>query len=786
MSANQTGNQASGRAKGQSQGKTNPTNQTGVIGKPMDRVDGRLKVTGGARYAAEYPMENIAHAVLVGSTVANGQIKSFDTSAAEKAPGVLAIVTHQNAPKLKPVLTQPSKEDANDPSAEEAAKRRLPLQDATVYHSRQYVAIVIANTLEQAQWAAGLLRINYDSQPPATDMNKERGKARAPKKVFEKPADSSRGDVQAGLAAAEVRVEETYNTPTENHNPMEPHATIAAWDGDKLTVYDATQYTYGVRYALATTFGIPEENVRVICKFTGGAFGCKGNVWTHVLLSAAAARVAQRPVKLVVTRQQMFSNTGHRSETEQRVTLGAKRDGHLTAIVHEGLTHTSTFDEYVEPFSKPTHMMYASDSLRASQLLVPLNVGTPTYMRAPGETSGMFALECAMDELAYKLKMDPIQLRLVNYADKDPDTGLPWSTKLLKESYAVGAELFGWSRRKPEPRSMRDGRDGRYLVGMGMATAVYPVNHFPSSARVRILQDGSAVAESSTHDLGTGTYTVLTQIAAETLGLPPERVQVVIGDTNLPKAFVSGGSSTVMTVGSSVQGASRAAIAKLIEMARADSRSPLHGAGVDQIVAKDGQLLLSGNPAKGESFRDLLSRAGVKEVEGSYDTQFDDKNKKYSSHAFGAHFAEVRVDPDFGEVRVSRFAGVFDIGRVMNMKTATSQMAGGIVMGIGMALMEETILDPNFGRIVNADLAEYHVPVNADVPAIDVRLLDNFDEHASPIGAKGAGEIGIVGAAAAVANAVYHATGIRVRNLPITPDKLLGIGGADARAASNR
>jgi xanthine dehydrogenase YagR molybdenum-binding subunit len=343
--------------------------------------------------------------------------------------------------------------------------------------------------------------------------------------------------------------------------------------------------------------------------------------------------------------------------------------------------------------------------------------------------------------------------------------------------------MFGWSRRKPEPRSMRD---GRYLVGMGMATAVYPVNHFPSSARVRILQDGSAVAESSTHDLGTGTYTVLTQIAAETLGLPPERVQVLIGDTNLPKAFVSGGSSTVMTVGSSVQGAARAAIAKLIEMARADNASPLYGISADQIVAKDGQIMLSGKPSKGESFRELLTRGGVKEVEGTYDTEFNDKNKTHSSHAFGAHFAEVRVDPDFGEVRVTRFAGVFDIGRVMNLKTATSQMAGGIVMGIGMALMEETVYDPNLGRVINADLGEYHVPVNADIPAIDVRLLDNFDEHASPIGAKGAGEIGIVGAAAAVANAVYHATGIRVRNLPITPDKLLGTGGADARVAFNR
>jgi xanthine dehydrogenase YagR molybdenum-binding subunit len=745
----------------------NTTNQNdGVVGRPLDRVDGRLKVTGAARFAAEWPLERMAHAVLLGSTVANGRVKSFDTSAAEKVPGVLHVMTHENAPRLKPVPTNPAEGDA--------AGRRVPLQSPEVYYAGQYIAMVIAETLEQAKRASELIRVTYDEQPPAAVMEKERGKAYVPKqKVAGKPADTLRGDVEAGLRAADVRVDEIYRTPTEHHNPMEPHATVAAWDGDRVTVYDATQYTYGVRHNVATSFGIPEENVRVVCKFTGGAFGCKGTVWSHVPLAAAAARQVQRPVKLVTTRQQMFANMGHRAETEQHVVLGARRDGRLTAIVHEGLSHNSTFDEFVEPFSKPTHMMYACDNFKASQRLVPLNVGTPSYMRAPGETPGMFALECALDELAYKLNLDPVQLRLVNHADTDPDTRLPWSTKLLKESYRVGAERFGWSRRKPQPASTRD---GRYLVGMGMATAVYPVNHFPSSARVRIRRDGSALAECSTHDLGTGTYTVLTQVASETLGLSPERVEVIIGDTNLPKAMVSGGSSTVMSVGTSVQGASRAAMAKLLDAARADRRSPLYGASADAVVARDGRLVLKGDPSKGESYGELFARAGVGEVEGSYDTQFDDKNKKFSSHSFGAQFAEVRVDRDFGEVRVTRLAGVFDIGRVMNRKTGESQMRGGIIMGLGMALMEETVMDPNFGIFVNRDLAEYHVPVHADVPPIDVVLLDNFDEHASPIGAKGAGEIGIVGAAAAVANAVYHATGVRVRELPITPDKLIGKG----------
>jgi xanthine dehydrogenase YagR molybdenum-binding subunit len=738
----------------------------GVVGQPINRVDGRMKVTGGARYAVEFPIEKMAYASLIGSTIASGRIKSIDTSEALKVPGVLHIMTHENAPKLKPVMTNPAEGDA--------AGRRVPLQSPTVYYSGQYIALVVAETLEQSRRAAELLRVTYEEQPPATDMERERGKAYVPKqRVAGKPADSTRGNPDAGLGAADVRVDEIYRTPTEHHNPMEPHATTAVWEGDKLTVYDATQYTYGVRHAMAATFSIPEENVRVVCKFTGGGFGCKGTVWSHVPLAAAAARQVKRPVRLTTTRQQMFSNMGHRAETEQRVALGATREGKLTAIIHEGISHNSTFDEFVEPFSKPTHMMYACDNFKASQRLVPLNVGTPTYMRAPGETPGMYALESALDELAYKLNMDPIQLRLVNHADTDPDEKLPWSTKLLKECYKTGAERFGWSRRKPAIGSLRD---GRYLIGMGMASAVYPVNHFPSSARVVVRQDGTAIAESSTHDLGTGAYTVLTQVAAETLGLTIERVRVDIGDTNLPKAFVSGGSSTTMSVGSAIQGAARAVITKLKELAREDKRSPLYGATADQVVARDGRLSLADNPAKGETYVEILTRAGMKEAEGNFDMQFNDRKKTHSSHSFGAHFAEVRVDLDFGEVRVTRFAGVFDIGRAMNMKLAQSQMRGGIVMGIGMALMEETVLDKNFGRIVNRDLAEYHVPVNADVPPIDIVLLDNFDEYASPIGAKGAGEIGIVGAAAAIANAIYHATGVRVRDLPITPDKLMGKG----------
>jgi xanthine dehydrogenase YagR molybdenum-binding subunit len=737
----------------------------GIIGQPIGRVDGRLKVTGAARFAAEWPMNRMAHAVLVGSTIANGKIKTIDTTAAEKSMGVIAVLTYKNAPRMKPVV--------NNPAEAEAAARRVPLQTPDIYYNNQYIAVVVAETLEQARAAALLLHVSYDEQLAATDMNRERAKANKPPSVSGKAADVERGKIDEGLAAAEVKIDETYRTPYENHNPMEPHATTAVWEGDKLTVYDATQYTYGVRHALATSFGLPEENVRCICKFTGGAFGCKGTVWYHVPLAAAAAKVANRPVKLVMTRQQMFANVGHRAETEQHIVLGAKRNGELTAIVHEGVSHDAVFDSFTEPFSKTTHMLYTTPNLKTSQRLVPLNVGVPTYMRAPGETPGVYALESAMDELAYKLNMDPVQLRLINHADTDPDTKLPWSTKSLKECYEMGAEMFGWSTRKPTTGATRD---GRYLIGCGMASATYPVNHFPSSARVAIRSDGTAIAESSTHDLGTGTYTILTQIACETLGLPVERVTVEIGDTNLPKAFVSGGSSTAMSVGSSIQGAAKQALAKLTELARMNQASPLYQATADQIKSENGRLFLANNQSKGETFQTILTRAGVKEVEGHFDMDFQDAQKTHSSHSFGANFAEVRVDRDLGEVRVTRFVGAYGVGRVMNLKTATSQLHGGIIMGIGMALMEATVLDTNLGRVVNQDLAEYHLPVNADVPEIQVHMVDEFDPHASPIGAKGMGEIGIVGPAAAIANAVYHATGVRVRDLPITPDKLIGQG----------
>jgi xanthine dehydrogenase YagR molybdenum-binding subunit len=736
-----------------------------VTGKPMDRVDGRLKVTGTARYAAEYPQKNLAYAVLIGSKIARGSIKSMDLSAAETAPGVLAILTHANAPKLKVM--------PDIAAGGNVAENRIPLSDNNIYHVGQYIGVVVADTFERATHAAELVRVNYNQQTPLTDMQRLRNQAVVPKgRVSGRPADTVRGNFEQGLAQGTMRVEETYTTPTEHHNPMEPHATTAIWSRNRLTVYDSTQYIFGTRKTLATAFGIPEENVRVVCKFIGGAFGCKGRMWSHVPLAALAARYVRRPVKLVLTRPEMFTGTGHRAQTEQQVILAASSDGKLTALAHQGISDTcpEAIGEFVEPFTKATHMMYACQNMQISQRVVRLNKGQPTFTRAPGEASGTFALESAFDELAYKLKLDPIELRLRNHADIDPDTKLPWSSKSLKECYQLGAEKFSWSRRNPEPRSMRD---GRYLVGMGMANATYPVRHFPASAVVKIMVDGSVVVQSGTHEMGTGTATALPPIIADVLGIPVERVRFELGDTEMPRAPVSAAAATISSVGTAVAGATKAARTKVLAIARANKKSPLYNIPETEIAMENGEIFLKSDRTKSETYASILQRNNLKMVEASFDAKFDEANKKYSMHSFGAQFAEVRVDPDLGQILVTRFVGAFGGGKIMNSKTATSQLIGGITMGIGMALLEETITDSRYGRIVNPNLGEYHVPVNADIPAIEAYFVPENDPYINAIGAKGIGEIGITGVAAAIANAVYHATGKRVRSLPITLDKLI-------------
>ena len=573
---------------------------------------------------------------------------------------------------------------------------------------------------------------------------------------------------------------------------MEPHATIALWEGDNLTVYDATQNVSGVRQVLASALGIRQEKVRVVSHFLGGGFGSKGLNWPHTTIAAIAARQVKRPVKLVLERPQMFTSAGHRAPTIQQITLGATQAGKLTAIRHATTSHTSMFDDFVEPCGSMTQIMYSCPNVEVSHRLIRANVGTPTFMRAPGEASGSFALESAIDELAYKLKLDPIEFRNRNYAERDEHENRPWSSKSLRETYRLGAERFGWTRRNPVPRSMRD---GRYLIGYGVASATYPANYRAASARAVFFADGRALVQIGTHDLGTGTYTIMTQIAAETLGLPLDRVRFELGDTRLPPSPGAGGSTSSASAGSAVQAAARSLRSRLIEMALRDENSPLYGLGTSAVTVESGRIFARDNPSRGETYVQVLARLGEKVVEvvasaqpgreratpgtptasqrpGTEQAQ-ETQSGVYSFHSFGAHFCEVRVDPDLGTVRVARVLGCYGVGRVLNLKTATSQMHGGIVWGISMALQEETHMDTRSGQYINANLGEYHVPVNADIPAIETYFVEENDPYVNPIGAKGIGETGIVGVAAAIANAVYHATGKRVRSLPITLDKVI-------------
>ena len=724
---------------------------------PLDRVDGHLKVTGAAKYSAEMPMPGVAHGYMVLSTIANGRIRTIDTSRALREAGVFAVMTHRNAPRL---VTAGDKAGVD--------KAPMVLQDDTIAYDRQPVALVLADTFERAQHAASLVTVQYDVQQPQTTF--AMGTPYKPQAVHGKDPDTQRGDAVAALAAAAIRVDHVYTTPPEHHNPMEPHATIARWDGDMLTVYDATQGVFATRTRLAAMFGIPPDNVRVIAKFIGGGFGGKGSAWPHTILAPMGAKLIGRAVKIALWRPQMWGSVGYRSPTNQRVALGANTDGTLVSTIHEVHSQTSQIDEFVEPSGVLTTMLYTSPALLVTHRVTKLNVATPTYMRAPGESTGSFALESAMDELAYAANLDPIELRLRNYAEMDQDAKLPFSSKSLRKCYQAGADAFAWSRRTPAPGSMRD---GRMLVGIGMASATYPTNRSAASARAWIGASGNAAVQSGGVDIGTGAYTSFAQVAADALGIPVERVTMGLGDTRMPNAPNAGGSQLTASVGSAVKLAALDARAKVAQLAIADARSPLAGAAPEAIDAKDGRLFLKADPGRGETYAEIIQRSGATTVEGTADAKPGEEKKEYSMHAFGAQFAEVRVDPDLGIVRVVRQLGAFASGRIINAKLAHSQYIGGMTFGLGMALLEETRRDDRSGRVMNANLSEYLLPVHADVPATEAILVEEVDPHVNEIGVKGIGEIGIVGAAAAIANAVYHATGKRIRDLPITPDKLL-------------
>ncbi|WP_395405315.1 xanthine dehydrogenase family protein molybdopterin-binding subunit [Pseudoduganella sp. UC29_106] len=733
-----------------------------IIGQGLDRTDGPAKVTGTATFSAEHQIPRLAHAVMVLSTVPKGRITAIDTARAARMPGVLAVMTHENAPRLP--RTKPGEKDMPPPP-----KLNL-LQDSTVLYNAQPIALVVADTLEQAMDASRAVRVSYARQTAVLDFHGAKFNARKPKEDPERPSSFNRGNVNSALAGAAQRIEATYTTPIENHNPMEPHATIAAWEGDRLTLYDATQNISGVKKNAAKCLGIPPDKVRVVSPFVGGGFGCKGNMWSHVVLAAMAAKKVGRPVKLVLERTQMFAPVGARPLTEQKFRLGAAADGRLTAVSHDSISHTSFQDDFTEPCTTPTRMLYASENMQTSQKLATLNLGVPTYMRAPGESSGSFALESALDELAYALNMDPLALRLRNYAEQDPEKNLPFSSKKLRECYQVAAERFGWSRRTPAPGSMKA---GRMLVGWGMATATYPAHRLPAKAWASIQPDGTAIVRCGSHDLGTGTYTIMTQVAADALGLPVQKVKFELGDTAMPEAPVSGGSMTAASIGPAVNQACLAARRKLVEMAVGDEVSPLKDAAPEEVIAEDGWLRLRQAPERREPMAAIIARHGGEPVDGSGEAKPGEEKKKFSSHSFGAVFVEVHVDPDLGIVRVPRVVAAYNVGKLLNAKTGRSQLMGGIVWGLGMALTEKTEMDWRHGRAVNANLADYHVPVNADVPDMDIFVVEDSDTNFNELGARGIGEIGITGVAAAVANAVYHATGKRLRDLPITPEKLL-------------
>jgi xanthine dehydrogenase YagR molybdenum-binding subunit len=726
-----------------------------LIGPGVDRVDGPLKVTGTAAYPADFGYPDMAHAVLVRATVAAGWIRGVRTDAAEGAPGVLAVITYRNAPHLN-----------RGPDTPYWRQPPPPLQDDRILHYGQYVGVVVAGTAEEAHAAGRLLDVDYEAAEPLLELDDPRAE------VVTDPwgMDAHRGDVAAGLAAADSTVDAIYTTPDETNNPMGLFATVAVWDGDSLTVHDSSQWPEGVRATLAAAFGVPESGVRVLVPFVGGGFGAGLRVWPHVVLTALAARTIRRPVKLVLTRPEMFTGVGHRTRTVQHIRLGADRSGRLTALSHEARNSIAVEDDNFEPVATDSAWAYACPNTDARDVQSRLNIPFPTSMRAPGQAQGNFALESAMDELSYAIGMDPLELRLRNYAEEQPQLGLPFSSKGLRACFEQGAERFGWSARDPRPGSMRD---GSWQIGYGMAGVSFFWFQPPCHARASLRADGTALVGSAATDIGTGTYTVMTQLSAELLGLRLDQVQFSLGDTNLPSAAPEGGSGLTMALGSAVHSACRGVIQAFLDTVADDPGSPLRGCRLEDVTAEDGRIQLSHDPARGEAYGDILARHGLAELtaDGNSAPPKPEDVGMVPAGAFAAQFAEVRVDPDLGLVRVARIVSAVDGGRILNEKTATSQIIGGTVGGIGMALLEETVTDPT-GRVANATLGDYLVPVNADIPSLEVLFVGEPDRF-NPIGVKGIGEVGLVGIAAAIANAVFHASGRRIRSLPITLDKLL-------------
>jgi len=729
------------------------------VGTPTSRVDGRAKVTGVAKYAGEFSANGLVHGFVVEATIPRGRIVRIDTSEALKVDGVLDVLTHANRPPLA------DKDDAwKDEVAPEKGSTFRPLYDDRIKFNGQPIALVVAEDWETARFAATRVSIEYEAEAFATDLESERDKATK----VEQP-HKPRGDAAAAMKRAAVRHEADYVLPSEHHNPMELFATTVVWDdGDKLAVHDKTQGVQNVQKFLCSVFEKKPDDIRVISPYVGGAFGSALRPQYQVVLATLAALALKRSVRVVLTRQQMYG-LGYRPMTIERVALGARPDGSLDAITHEAIAVTSRYEDFSRNDTGWAEQLYKSPNSGSSHKLVHLDVSTPCDMRAPGAASGVCALECAMDELAVALELDPVELRLKCYSDRDQSGDLPYTSKQLRECYARGAEAFGWSRRDPTPRSMRDGKE---LIGWGMATGVWEALQMPVAARIVLTANGHAEVSCAASDIGTGTYTILAQVAADALGLPIENISVRLADSTLPQAPVEGGSWMAASSAHAVLGAAEEIRGELARLAKAMPGSPLAELDAADVALADGMVASRATKSAAVSIADVMRHGKIERIEKEKLNEFaEDKSHARNTHS--AVFAEVKVDEELGVIRVTRIVSAIAAGRILNTKTGRSQIMGGVVWGIGMALHEETVMDHRFGRIMNANIAEYHIPVNADVHDIDVIFVDEPDERINRLGIKGIGEIGIVGVPAAIANAVYHATGKRIRRFPITLDKLL-------------
>ena len=732
------------------------------IGQPLTRRDGILKVTGGARYAADNHPAGVLYAVLAVSSIARGRVTFLDVATAKAHPGVVEVMTPAN----KPALAQDPDEKTNP-----FVFRLDLLQSERVRYANQPIAVVIAETLEAATEGAALLSPRYDIDTPRVGLDAT--ESFVPSAVGPGfPPAAHRGDIEAGLAAASKRIEATYETAPQYHSAMEPHAIVAAWDGDTLSVDTPSQGLAMAQGRIAGLFGIVPSKIHIRSPFLGGGFGSKGMISGPQVLGIMAARLVGRPVKLVLRREHMFGPVGHRAETRQTLRIGADNDGRLIAIDHHTKTASSSFDDFFEPASDALHTLYASPAIATSHEAIRADTGTPLFMRAPGEATGSIALESAIDEMAQACGMDPLAFRLRNYAEVEPISGKPFSSKALRDCYHQGAERFGWQERPLQPRQMRD-RDG-LLAGWGLGTATFPAVMFEGHARAVLRQDGSGTMETGAHDMGQGAWTALAQIAADSLGLDIDHVEFRSGTSDLPDAGIAGGSSHTATAGMAIYNAGADVITRLADLATNDDRSPLFGAGNAGVIARGGRLLRRDDQSRSESYADILRRAGLAAIEGQGSGAANPAAQStYAMHAHGAVFAEVKVDPDLGQIRVIRVVGAFAAGRIINPRLVRSQLCGGMIWGVSFTLHEQAVMDPRSGRPMNPNLAEYHIPVNADVPSVVAILVEEHDPHVNALGIKGVGEIGITGTAGAVANAVYHATGIRVRKFPITLDRLI-------------